>query len=141
VCVTGDQLGAFLSGHSPSLIQISDATPPAISGTSTPPSITIAGNNPATIHVGDTYNDLGATAKDSVGHDLGLKYFLNGALVSNIVIDTSSVATDTIEYVATDSAGNSATSTRVLIIEAAAIIAAPSATATTSSTTASSTTQ
>jgi hypothetical protein len=110
-----------------------------ISGTSTPPSITIAGNNPATIHVGDTYNDLGAIAKDSVGHDLGLKYFLNGTLVSNIVIDTDSVATDTIEYVAIDSAGNSATSTRALIIEAAPI-AAPT-TATTSSTTASSTTQ
>jgi hypothetical protein len=37
------------------------------------------------IHVAD----LGATAKDSAGHDLGVKTFLNGALVSNIVIDTT----------------------------------------------------
>jgi hypothetical protein len=113
-------------------------TAPVISGTSTPPSITIAGNNPATIHVGDTYNNLGATAKDSVGHDLGLKYFLNGMLVSNIVLDTGSVATDTIEYVATDSAGNSATSTRVLIIDTVPIAALTTAT---TSSTASSTTQ
>ncbi len=49
--------------------------------------------------------------------NLGLKTFLNGTLVSNIVIDTSAVATDTIDYVATDSAGLTATSTRTIIIE------------------------
>jgi hypothetical protein len=49
----------------------------------------------------------------------------NGALVSNIVIDTSTAATDTIDYVATDAAGNTATSTRTVIIEAAPSIAPP----------------
>jgi hypothetical protein len=39
--------------------------------------------------------------------------------VSNIVIDTSAAATDTIDYVATDNAGNTATSTRTVIVEAA----------------------
>jgi hypothetical protein len=38
--------------------------------------------------------------------------------VSDIVIDTSAAATDTIDYVATDSAGNTATSTRTVIVEA-----------------------
>ena len=52
--------------------------------------------------------------------NLGYKTFLNGALVSNIVIDTSQVATDTIDYVATDNAGLTATSTRTVIVEAAA---------------------
>jgi hypothetical protein len=33
--------------------------------------------------------------------NLGIKTFLNGKLVSSIVLDTSSVATDTIDYVAT----------------------------------------
>jgi hypothetical protein len=33
---------------------------------------------------------------------LGLRYFRNGALVSTIVLDTSQVATDSIDYVATD---------------------------------------
>jgi hypothetical protein len=52
--------------------------------------------------------------------NLGLKSFLNGTLVSNIVIDTSQVATDTIDYVATDQFGLTATSTRTIIIEVAA---------------------
>jgi hypothetical protein len=39
-----------------------------------------------------------------VGGNLSIKTFLNGRLVSNIIIDTSSQATDTIDYVATDSA-------------------------------------
>ena len=47
-----------------------------------------------------------------------IKYFLNGTLTSNIIIDTSAEATDTIDYVATDSAGNTATSTRTVIVAA-----------------------
>jgi len=75
-----------------------------------PPTITIEGANPAIIHVGDSYADLGAMVSDSgpgqAGDaNLGIKTFLNGTLVTNIVIDTTSAATDTIDYVATDSAG------------------------------------
>ena len=40
--------------------------------------------------------------------------------VSNIVLDPSQVATDTIDYVATDQNGFTATSTRIVIIEPAA---------------------
>jgi len=39
-----------------------------------------------------------------------------------IVIDTSRIATDTIDYVATDTAGLTATSTRTVLIEAAATL-------------------
>jgi hypothetical protein len=56
---------------------------------------------------------------DNQGHDLGYKTFLDGALVSNIIIDTSQVATDTIDYVATDTWGNTSTSTRTVLIDAA----------------------
>ena len=49
--------------------------------------------------------------------NLSLKYFLNGALVSDIVIDTTQVATDTVDYVATDASGLTATSARTVIIE------------------------
>jgi hypothetical protein len=56
---------------------------------------------------------------DNVDQNLGLKYFLNGTLVSNIVIDTSAAATDTIDYVAADTWDNTATSTRSVIVEAA----------------------
>jgi hypothetical protein len=46
--------------------------------------------------------------------------FINDVLTGNILIDTSQVATDTIDYVATDTWGNAATSTRTVIIEATA---------------------
>jgi hypothetical protein len=56
---------------------------------SSSPSIDIQGSNPATINVGDTYTDLGAIVTDNQGHDLSYRTFINGALVSNIVINTS----------------------------------------------------
>ena len=43
---------------------------------------------------------------DNQGHSLGYKAFLNGALASNILIDATKVATDRIDYVATDTSGN-----------------------------------
>jgi hypothetical protein len=46
------------------------------------------------------------------------------------MIDTSAVATDTIDYVATDQAGNTATSTRTVFIEAPSIVPNDDATAT-----------
>ena len=78
--------------------------------------------NPAIVQVGDSYADLGATVSDTgpgqAGDtNLGFKTFLNGSLVSNIAIDTSQVATDTIDYVATDSDGLTSTSTRTVVIE------------------------
>ena len=64
--------------------------------------------------------DLGATAKDSAGHDLGVKTFPNGALVADIVLDTSTTTTATIDYVVTYAWGNTATATRAVIIDATA---------------------
>jgi Domain of unknown function (DUF5011) len=90
-----------------------------ISGTTTPPSFNIQGNSPATINVGDTYNDLGAIVHDNQGNDLSYRIFINGVLSGNILIDTTHVATDTIDYVATDTWGNTSTSTRTVIIQAA----------------------
>ena len=40
-------------------------------------------------------------------------------LMSNIVIDTSTTATDTVQYVATDQSGLTSTSTRTVIIDPA----------------------
>ncbi|MGD0025245.1 MAG: hypothetical protein ABSC37_11595, partial [Xanthobacteraceae bacterium] len=60
-------------------------------------------DNPAIIQVGDAYNDLGATITGPQQDlNLGIKTYLNGTLTSNIVIDTSAAATDTIDSVATD---------------------------------------
>jgi hypothetical protein len=82
-------------------------------------SINIQGGNPATINVGDTYTDLGAIVTGNQGHDLSYRTFINGVQSGNILIDTTQVATDTIDYVATDTWGNTSTSTRMVIIEAA----------------------
>jgi hypothetical protein len=61
----------------------------------------------------------GAIVHDNQGHDLSYRIFINGVLSGNILIDTSEVATDTIDYVATDTWGNTATSTPTVIIDAA----------------------
>jgi hypothetical protein len=83
------------------------------------PSISIQGSNPAVINIGATYTDLGAIEQDNQGHDLSYRTFVNGVLSGNILVDTSQVATDTIDYVATNTWGNTATSTRTVVIEAA----------------------
>jgi hypothetical protein len=121
-CVTPAQFQAMVAAANPSAgpqVNISAGAPPVISGTSTPPSINIQGSNPAAINVGDTYTDLGAIVTDNQGHDLSYRTFINGVLSGNILIDTSQVATDTIDYVASDTWGNTSTSTRAVIIEAA----------------------
>jgi hypothetical protein len=109
------------------------------SASTTPPTITINGDNPSIITVGDSYADLGATVSDTgpgqaADTNLGYETFLNGTLVSNIAIDTSQVATDTIDYVATDQTGLTATSTRTVIIEPAASSAVAATTTDTTST-------
>jgi hypothetical protein len=104
LCVTKAQLAAVLAGTNPT------ASTPAPSGGSetpapdtAPPIIGITGGNPAIIHIGDSYADLGATITGPQADlNLGIRTYLNGTLTSNIVIDTSTVATDTIDYVATD---------------------------------------
>jgi endosialidase-like protein/surface protein with Ig-like domain len=89
--------------------------------TDTPPVIQINGDNPAIIQVGTIYNDLGATITGPQQDlNLGIKTYLNGTLTSNIVINTTQVATDTIEYVATDQSGLTSTSSRTVIIQAPA---------------------
>jgi hypothetical protein len=99
---------------------------PASSTPATPPIIEVQGNNPAHINVGETYIDLGAriTGPTQADTNLRIKTFLNGALVSNIVLDTIAPATDTIAYVA-ENAASTSTSTRTVIIELPTVEAPP----------------
>jgi len=151
VCVTSDQLAKLLAAGASGANQSPGAAQPSPDGTSTlpryvtqngaasttpgtAPTIQVNGDNPAIIHIGDTYADLGATiTAPQADLNLGIKTFLNGTLVSNIVIDTSSQATDTIDYVATDAAGLAATSTRTVLVQPAAQVPAASSTEATSS--------
>lgn len=75
----------------------------------TAPVITLNGENPLTLTVGDTYTEPGATANDD----------RDGAVTVNITgsVDTATAGTYTITYTATDSSGNTAQVTRTVIVE------------------------
>ncbi len=109
-CITKTQLDALLANAN------SGSSGGSTVSHTAPPTVTIIGNNPATLRVGDTYSDLGATAKDSDGHDLTVHTFVNGLSLEPVSIDTSNTATDTVDYVATDTWGNTATSSRTVIV-------------------------
>ena len=111
VCLTGDQLAALMAGQSTggSSGNTSTSTPDTA-----PPVVTILGNNPATVHVGDTYADLGATVTDNVDQNLGIHNFVNGVEVQDVTLNTSTSTAYTITYKATDAAGNVGQATRTV---------------------------
>jgi hypothetical protein len=133
VRITGDQLTSLLSppasaglanpspAGTPS--SFANSTPIGAAASSSPPVIHINGDSPAIIHVGDAYNDLGATITAPIADlNLGIHTFVNGFATNPVQLDTSTAATDTIAYVVTDSAGLSSTSTRTVIVQAAALV-------------------
>jgi hypothetical protein len=65
------------------------------------PVVTVTGTNPATVELGDTYTDAGATSTE-------------GTVTSSGTVDTSTVGTYTITYSATDASGNTGTATRTV---------------------------
>ena len=88
----------------------------------TPPTITIAGDNPVTVTVGDSYTDAGASAVDAVDGNVTVH------LVRNTV-DTSTAGDYVVVYSATDAAGNEANATRTVHVVAAATNQPPTANA------------
>ncbi|MDA8605111.1 DUF5011 domain-containing protein, partial [Gammaproteobacteria bacterium] len=71
-----------------------------------PPVIAINGNNPATVELGTTYSDAGATANDA--------FHGTTSVTSTGSVDTSVVGSYTISYSATDLDGNTATASRTV---------------------------
>ena len=126
-CVTATQLQALLAAANQSASAPASPSPSPSDATDTPdsttspqaPVIQINGNDPAIIQVGATYTDLGATITGPQADlNLGIQTYVNGMLMNPVQIDTSTTATDTIDYVVTDSSGNTSTSTRTVIIQA-----------------------
>ena len=71
----------------------------------TAPVVTVAGDNPATVELGDTYTDAGATATDASG---------TVTVVTTGTVDTDTVGTYTLTYTSTDASDNAGTATRTV---------------------------
>lgn len=121
-CVNEEQLKQLLAnvGQPTSDVGL-DTEPPVVSDVE-PPTLTLQGNNPAKILVGSTYADMGVAVTDNVDKNLGYEVWRNGIFVgrnlSGVSVDTGKPAEWTISYVATDNAGNTATTTRNVLVEA-----------------------
>lgn len=74
----------------------------------TAPSITILDANPATVEVGTTYTDAGATAADAYEGDV------TSSITSTSTVDINTVGTYEVTYTVADTTGNSATATRTV---------------------------
>ncbi len=86
----------------------------------TAPVITILGSNPVTIPASSVYVDAGATAFDNTFGTTSVSIIFNN-------VNTSATGTYSVVYSATDGAGNTATSSRTVIVtdQSAPIITAP----------------
>jgi hypothetical protein len=73
-----------------------------------PPVITVLGANPASVELGTSYTDAGATAFDDFHGDT--------TVITSGTVDTSAVGTYTLTYTATDLDGNTATATRTVSV-------------------------
>jgi hypothetical protein len=85
----------------------------------TAPIITVLGENPESIIVGNTYIDAGATATDNVDNSV--------TVVTSGSVDTAVAGNQLVTYSATDSAGNVATATRDVLVVNTMTINEPSA--------------
>ncbi len=87
---------------------------------STPPVITLLGDNPMDLNTGDVYNEPGATAFDNFDGDISHKILITG------VVDTSTAGVYVINYHVTDSAGNSDSTARTVNVSDSTFRATPS---------------
>ncbi|HVY72513.1 MAG TPA: immunoglobulin-like domain-containing protein [Candidatus Paceibacterota bacterium] len=133
-CITRSQLDQLLSGASSASAQNSSSgvgaagessasTPPnsgnASSTDTTPPALTVQGDDPAELHVGDVYSDMGVTIVDAGSPNIGYRMSLDGATSTSpaeFQLDTSTAGSHMILYSAIDEAGNTGTATRTVII-------------------------
>ncbi len=120
-CLTRAQLDALIAGavaaQNPPPPEAPQGGGPEEGGADTEaPVVTVNGNNPAEITVGDTYADFGATVTDNVSQNLGYSTFVNGEEVTTVSIDTSVPGTHTILYRAVDQAGNIGEATRTVVV-------------------------
>ena len=118
-CINESQLQQLLNnlnsnGGGTASVSQSSPTP---SSTADVPVITLIGDSTINLNVGDTYTEQGATATEN----------LNAvAVVITGSVDTTTAGTYTIDYNATDSAGNKAVEVTRTVIVASAVTPSPS---------------
>jgi hypothetical protein len=119
-CITRAQLNDLLAGAGASAPPPPPEAPLEEEEDTEAPVITVVGNNPAEILVGDSYADLGATVTDNVSQNIGIHIYqiVEGqeVEVQTVTIDTSSAGEHAIIYRATDVAGNVGESTRTVTV-------------------------
>jgi plastocyanin len=86
-------------------------TCPSSNTDTTPPVITLNGSSTIQLNVGDTWTDPGATATDNIDGDLTSSITVSGT------VDTSTVGTYTLVYNVADAASNTASTTRVVVVQ------------------------
>jgi len=96
---------------SPETPDTEEDTAPVDTIDTTPPVITILGNNPETVYVDGSYTDAGATALDDTDGEL--------EVVTAGTVDTATIGIYDITYTATDLSENDAIATRVVNVVAA----------------------
>ncbi len=122
VCVTGDQLSAVMNGTATSTPNGSNGGQSSGSGSnasSTPPTITLIGADPAQLNVGDTYIDPGVTVNSTVSPNIGYTVSLDGATSTSpeqLQVNTTEPGTHIILFSATDQNGQTGTATRTVIV-------------------------
>ena len=140
-CVDGDQMAAVVAGLG---VSGATSTPSSSStATTTPPTLQINGNNPATIDVGTSYNDLGAViTAPQADTDLGITVVVDDATSTNgtVTIDTSKPGTHTILYTVTDAQGLTGSVTRTVDVVLPVPVITPADSSSTSATSSDATT-
>lgn len=80
--------------------------PPPSANDNTPPIISIIGDNPLTLPFGSDFIDPGATAIDDIDGNL--------TVIATGIVDNNTIGNYTIEYSASDAAGNNASGSRTV---------------------------
>lgn len=76
-----------------------------------PPTLTVLGDNPATVECGSTYSDAGATAEDICSGNL------DDSIITTSDVDDGTPGTYTVRYDIADAAGNAATASRTVLVQ------------------------